>query len=146
IMPGKVNPTQCEALTMVCVQVMGNDAAIGFAGSQGNFELNVYKPVMIYNLLQSVRLLASGMDSFNERCIKGLEPIEEKIKHFLNNSLMLVTALNPVIGYDKAAEIAKKAHKEGTSLREAALATGYMTGEQFDGAIVPEDMVGPLDV
>jgi len=143
IMPGKVNPTQPEALTMVCVQVLGNDAAIGFAGSQGNFELNVFKPVMIHNLLHSIRLLADSMVSFNDNCAVGIEPIEENIKNHLNNSLMLVTALNQHIGYDKAAEIAKKAHKEGTTLKEATLALGYLDEKQFDEIVVPEDMTHP---
>lgn len=143
IMPGKVNPTQCEAITMVCAQVMGNDAAIGFAGSQGNFELNVYKPVMIHNLLHSCRLLADAMMSFNDNCAVGIEPNEENIKKHLNNSLMLVTALNQHIGYDKAAQIAKKAHKEGTTLKEAAIALDYLTGENFDEIVVPENMTRP---
>lgn len=143
IMPGKVNPTQPEAMTMVCVQVMGNDAAIGFAGSQGNFELNVFKPVMIHNLLHSIRLLADAMVSFNDNCAVGIEPIEENIKNHLNNSLMLVTALNQHIGYDKAAEIAKKAHKEGTTLKEATLALGYLDEKQFDEIVVPETMTHP---
>lgn len=141
IMPGKVNPTQSEAMTMVCSQVMGNDTTIGFAGSQGNFELNVFKPVMIYNLIQSIYLLSDASRSFNEHCIAGLQPNRERMKYYLNHSLMLVTALNPVIGYDKAASIAKKAHAENTSLREAAIALGYLTGEQFDAAVKPEKMV-----
>ncbi|HEY8432096.1 MAG TPA: class II fumarate hydratase [Sandaracinaceae bacterium] len=143
IMPGKVNPTQCEAMTMVAVQVMGNDAAIGFAASQGNFELNVFKPVIAYNFLQSVRLLADACASFEERCARGIEPNREVIDRHLRNSLMLVTALNPVIGYDNAAKIAKKAHAEGTTLKEAAVALGLLTAEQFDAAVRPEDMVGP---
>lgn len=143
IMPGKVNPTQCEAITMVCAQVMGNDAAIGFAGSQGNFELNVYKPVMIHNLLHSCRLLADSMVSFNDNCAVGIEPNEANIKKHLNNSLMLVTALNQHIGYDKAAQIAKKAHKEGTTLKEAAIALDYLTEEKFDEIVVPENMTRP---
>jgi len=143
IMPGKVNPTQPEAMTMVCVQVMGNDAAIGFAGSQGNFELNVFKPVMIHNLLHSIRLLSDAMVSFNDNCAIGIEAIEENIKAHLNNSLMLVTALNQHIGYDKAAEIAKKAHKEGTTLKEATLALGYLDEKQFDEIVVPETMTHP---
>lgn len=141
IMPGKVNPTQCEALTMVACQVMGNDAAIGFAASQGNFELNVFKPVIIYNFLHSVRLLADAMRSFNEHCVVGIEPNEATIRHNLEQSLMLVTALNPHIGYENAAKIAKKAHKEGTTLREAAIASGLLTGEQFDTYVRPEKMV-----
>lgn len=143
IMPGKVNPTQCEAMTMVCVQVMGNDAAIGFAGSQGNFELNVYKPVMIHNLLHSVRLLADAMNSFNEHCAIGIEPNELSINKHLNNSLMLVTALNQYIGYDKAAEVAKKAHKENKTLKEAIVELGYLTVEEFDKYVVPADMTHP---
>lgn len=142
IMPGKVNPTQCEALTMVCVQVMGNDVAVGIAGSSGNFELNVYKPVIIHNILESVRLLSDAMESFTENCAKGIEPNRDMIKKHLNNSLMLVTALNPIVGYDKAAEIAKKAYKDGTTLREAAVALGYLTGEDFDKHVRPEKMTG----
>ncbi len=141
IMPGKVNPTQSEALTMVGVQVFGNDAAIGFAASQGNFELNVYKPVIIYNFLQSVHLLADAMISFNEKCMKGLEANVEVIEENVNRSLMLVTALNPHIGYEKAAEIAKLAFKEGTTLKEAAIKTGYLTEEQYDEWIDPKKMV-----
>ncbi|MBS4198505.1 class II fumarate hydratase [Bacillus sp. FJAT-49732] len=141
IMPGKVNPTQSEALTMVAVQVFGNDGAIGFAASQGNFELNVYKPVIIYNFLQSVHLLADGMISFDVNCVEGLEPNVEVIEENVNRSLMLVTALNPYIGYEKAAEIAKLAFKEGTTLKEAAIKTGYVTEEQYDEWIVPSKMV-----
>ncbi len=143
IMPGKVNPTQCEAMTMVAVQVMGNDAAIGFAASQGNFELNVFKPVIAHNFLMSARLLADACASFDERCARGIEPNREAIERYLRGSLMLVTALNPVIGYDNAAKIAKKAHAEGTTLKEATLALGLLTAEQFDAAVRPEDMVGP---
>jgi len=143
IMPGKVNPTQCEALTMVCVQVMGNDAAIGFAGSQGNFELNVFKPVLIYNFLHSVRLLTDACHSFEEHCVVGIEPDRERIAVYVKNCLMLVTALNPKIGYDNAARIAKTAHKEGTNLREAAIKLGLLTGEEFDQAMVPERMTRP---
>ena len=143
IMPGKVNPTQCEAITMVCAQVMGNDAAIGFAGSQGNFELNVYKPVMIHNLLHSVRLLADAMMSFNNNCVVGIEPNHDNIKKHLNNSLMLVTALNQHIGYDNAAKIAKKAHKDGTTLKEAAVELGLLSEEKFDEIVVPENMTRP---
>ncbi len=141
IMPGKVNPTQSEALTMVAVQVFGNDAAIGFAASQGNFELNVYKPVIIYNFLQSVHLLADSMVSFDEKCIQGLEPNIEVIEENVNRSLMLVTALNPHIGYEKAADIAKLAFNEGTTLKEAAIKTGYLTEEQYDEWIDPRKMV-----
>ncbi len=144
IMPGKVNPTQSEALTMVAVHVFGNDAAVAFAGSQGNFQLNVFKPVMLHNLLESAGLLADACRSFNDNCAIGIEPDRERIAHNLANSLMLVTALNPHIGYEKSAEIALKAHHEGTSLRAAALALGYLTGEQFDAWLRPEDMVGPL--
>jgi len=143
IMPGKVNPTQCEAITMVAVQVMGNDAAIGFANSQGNFELNVFKPVMIFNFLNSVRLLADSCRSFNDHCAVGIEPNLERIEEYVKNSLMLVTALTPHIGYDKSAEIAKKAHKEKTSLKEAALALGYVTAEEFDKWVVPSEMTHP---
>ncbi|MGB5811944.1 MAG: class II fumarate hydratase [Polyangiales bacterium] len=146
IMPGKVNPTQCEALTMVCTQVMGNDATIGIAGSQGNFELNVYKPVMAYNLLQSVRLLGDSAASFNEHCAVGIEPNRDTIDDKLRRSLMLVTALNPKIGYDNAAKVAKHAYKHNTTLREAAIELGLLSGEEFDDAINPEDMVGPLKV
>jgi fumarate hydratase class II len=143
IMPGKVNPTQSEAMTMVCCQVMGNDAAIGFAGSQGNFELNVFKPVIIHNFLHSVRLLSDACRAFTHHCAIGIEPNMERINHYVQDSLMLVTALNPHIGYDKAAQIAKKAHKEKTSLREAAIASGHLTGEQFDAWVIPEAMTRP---
>jgi fumarate hydratase, class II len=143
IMPGKVNPTQCEAMTMVCVQVMGNDAAIGFAGSQGNFELNVFKPVIIFNYLHSVRLLADSCRSFVDHCVTGIEPNRDRIAHFLNESLMLVTALNQKIGYDKAAEIAKTAHKENTTLRATAIKLGHLTGEEFDAIVRPEKMTHP---
>ena len=143
IMPGKVNPTQSEAMTMVCCQVMGNDAAIGFAGSQGNFELNVYKPVIIHNFLHSVRLLSDACRSFTHHWAAGIEPNLERINHYVQDSLMLVTALNPHIGYDKAALIAKKAHKEKSSLREAAVASGHLTGEQFDQWVNPEAMTRP---
>jgi fumarate hydratase class II len=142
IMPGKVNPTQCEALTMLCCQVFGNDVAINFGGASGNFELNVFRPMIAHNFLQSVRLLADGMASFNDHCAAGIEPNRERIAELVGRSLMLVTALNPHIGYDKAAQIAKKAHQEGTSLREAALALGFVTAEQFDAWVRPEKMVG----
>ncbi|HSF48422.1 MAG TPA: class II fumarate hydratase [Burkholderiales bacterium] len=142
IMPGKVNPTQSEAMTMLCSQVMGNDVAINIGGASGNFELNVFKPLIIHNFLQSVRLLADGAVSFNDNCAVGIEPNEERIADLLNNSLMLVTALNPHIGYDKAAQIAKKAHKEGTSLKAAALALGYVSEQDFDRWVRPQDMVG----
>ncbi|MCG7336704.1 class II fumarate hydratase [Sporosarcina sp. ACRSM] len=142
IMPGKVNPTQSEALTMVVAQVMGNDATIGFAASQGNFELNVFKPVIIYNFLQSVSLLSDAMISFNDNCAVGIEPNREEIDRKVQNSLMLVTALNPYIGYENAAKIAKTAHAEGTTLKEAALKTGLLTEEQFDEYVVPSKMIG----
>lgn len=144
IMPGKVNPTQCEALTMLCCQVMGNDVAINMGGASGNFELNVFRPMVIHNFLQSVRLLADGMESFNEHCAIGIEPDRARIDQLLNESLMLVTALNTYIGYDKAAEIAKKAHKEGLTLKTSALALGYLTEEQFDTWVRPETMVGSM--
>jgi fumarate hydratase, class II len=143
IMPGKVNPTQSEAMTMVCVQVLGNDAAVGFAGSQGNFELNVFKPVMIFNFLHSVGLLTDVCRTFREFCVEGLRADEERIAAHLGNSLMLVTALNPHIGYDNAAAIAKHAHREGTTLREAAVALGHLTAEQFDEIVRPHEMTGP---
>lgn len=143
IMPGKVNPTQSEALTMVAVQVYGNDTAVAFGASQGNFELSVYKPVMIHNFLESARLLGDGCESFRIHCAEGIEANRGRITELLNRSLMLVTALNPHIGYDKAAQIAKKAHKEGTTLREAALALGHLTAEDFDRWIDPSKMVGP---
>lgn len=142
IMPGKVNPTQSEALTMVCAQVMGNDVAVSVGGMNGQFELNVFKPMMIANLLHSARLLGDACVSFNDNCATGIEPNHSRVKQNLENSLMLVTALNTHIGYDKAAAIAKKAHKEGTTLREAALALGYLTNEEFDKWVVPEDMIG----
>jgi len=142
IMPGKVNPTQSEAVTMLCCQVFGNDVAINFGGASGNFELNVFRPMIAHAFLQSVRLLADGMRSFNDHCAAGIEPNRERIGELVDRSLMLVTALNPHIGYDKAAQIAKKAHKEGTSLREAAIASGHVTPEQFDQWVRPERMVG----
>lgn len=143
IMPGKVNPTQSEAMTMVACQVMGNDAVIGFAASQGNFELNVFKPVIIHNFLQSVRLLSDAMNSFNEHCAVGIEPNRAVITRHLEQSLMLVTALNPHIGYEKAASIAKTAHREGLTLKEAAVRSGYLTAERFDEIVRPENMIGP---
>lgn len=142
IMPGKVNPTQSEAVTMLCAQVMGNDVAINIGGASGNFELNVFRPMVAHNFLQSVRLLADGMRSFNDHCAVGITPNRERIQELVDRSLMLVTALNPHIGYDKAAQIAKKAHKEGTTLREAAIASGHVTAEQFDQWVVPEKMTG----
>ena len=141
IMPGKVNPTQSEALTMIAVQVMGNDAAIGFAGASGNFQLNVYNPVLIYNLLQSIRLLTDGIRSFNDQCAIGIEPNPAAIEKNLQDSLMLVTALNNHIGYDNAAKIAKKAHAEGTTLKEAALALELLTADQFDEWVNPRQMI-----
>ncbi|MDP2779221.1 class II fumarate hydratase [Devosia sp.] len=144
IMPGKVNPTQSEAMTMVAAQVMGNDAAIGFAASQGNFELNVFKPVIAYNFLQSVRLLADAAQSFNDHCAVGIEPDRARIQELVDKSLMLVTALNRRIGYDNAAKIAKTAHRNGTTLREEAIALGLLSGEEFDAEVKPEQMVGPL--
>mgnify|MGYP003940898425 CR=1 FL=1 len=142
IMPGKVNPTQCEALTMIAAQVLGNDVAINIGGATGHFELNVFKPMMIYNFLHSARLIGEGCVSFNDKCAVGIEPIEKNIKAHVNNSLMLVTALNTKIGYYKAAEIAQTAHKNGSTLKETAVALGYVTPEQFDEWVRPEDMVG----
>ena len=142
IMPGKVNPTQCEALSMIAVQVMGNDVAINMGGANGHFELNVFKPVMIYNFLHSARLIGDGCVSFNDKCAVGIEPIEANIKKHVDNSLMLVTALNTKIGYYKAAEIAQKAHKEGTTLKEMAVKLGYVTPEEFDAWVIPAEMVG----
>jgi fumarate hydratase class II len=141
IMPGKVNPTQCEALTMICAQVLGNDVAINVGGMSGHFELNVFKPMMIANFIQSARLLGDGAVSFNNKCAIGIQPIMENINKNVNNSLMLVTALNTKIGYYKAAEIAQKAHKEGTTLKESALALGYVTSEEFDQWVIPSDMI-----
>ena len=143
IMPGKVNPTQCEALTMIAAQVMGNDTTITFSGASGNFELNVYKPVIIYNLLQSVRLLSDGCRSFGENCVAGITANESVIAGYVQNSLMLVTALNPHIGYDKAAKIAKQAHEQSTTLKEAAISLGFLTAEEFDRAVVLGKMIGP---
>ncbi len=144
IMPGKVNPTQSEAMTMLSAQVFGNDVAINFGGASGNFELNVFRPLVAHNFLQSVRLLADGMVSFDTHCAVGIEPNRERIAELVDRSLMLVTALNPHIGYDKAASIAKKAHHEGSSLRDAAIASGHVTAEQFDQWVVAKDMVGNL--
>jgi fumarate hydratase class II len=144
IMPGKVNPTQCEAMTMLCAQVLGNDVAVNIGGASGNFELNVFRPMVIHNFLQSIRLLADGMRGFNEHCAVGIEPNRDRITQLLNESLMLVTALNTHIGYDKAAEIAKKAHKEGLTLKASALKLGYLTEEQFDEWVRPEEMVGSM--
>ena len=143
IMPGKVNPTQSEAMIMVAIQVFGNDTALAMAGSRGNLELNVCKPVMIHNFCNSVDLLTDACDRFREFCVEGLVPDYEQIAHHLNNSLMLVTALNPIIGYDRAAQVAKKAHRDRTTLREAALSLGYLSAEQFDSAVVPEEMTHP---
>jgi fumarate hydratase class II len=142
-MPGKVNPTQSEAMTMVATQVMGNDATIGFAASQGNFELNVFKPVLAYNLLQSIRLLADACESFNKNCVTDIEPERERIEQHLRNSLMLVTALNPKIGYDNSAKVARRAHETGGTLREAAIELGLLTGEEFDAAVQPDQMIRP---
>ena len=142
IMPGKVNPTQCEALTMVCAQVIGNDVSVAFGGAQGHFELNVFKPLMANNLLQSARLLADAVTSFDIHCAQGIEPNRNVIQKLVDNSLMLVTSLNTKIGYYKAAEIAQKAHEENTTLRDAAIATGYISGEEFDQWVRPEDMIG----
>jgi fumarate hydratase class II len=143
IMPGKVNPTQAEALTMLCAQVLGNDVAVNLGGASGHLELNVYKPMIIHAFLQSARLLADGCRSFEEHCARGIEPDEARIRELLERSLMLVTALSPHIGYDRAAEIAKKAHREGRTLREAALALGYVSVEDFDRWVRPQDMIGP---
>jgi fumarate hydratase class II len=143
-MPGKVNPTQPEALTMVCAQVIGNDMAVALAGSNGHFELNVFKPVIAYNVLTSARLLGDACESFNHKCAVGIEPNLPVIKRHLENSLMLVTALNPHIGYENAAKIAKKAHKEGKTLKEAAVELGLLTAEQFDKWVRPEEMVHPI--
>jgi fumarate hydratase class II len=143
IMPGKVNPTQCEAMTQVCVQIFGNNAALTFAGSQGHFELNVFNPVMAYNFLQSVRLMADAAMSFTDNCVIGIEPREDNIKAGLDRSLMLVTALAPKIGYDNAAKIAKTAHKKGTTLREEAVGGGYVSDAEFDEIVRPEKMIGP---
>ncbi len=143
IMPGKVNPTQSEAMTMVCVQVFGNDTSVNFAGASGNFELNVFKPVIIFNVLQSIRLLADACESFTDNCVVGINANEINIKNHLNNSLMLVTSLNPYIGYDNAAKVAKKAHKENKTLREAAIELGLLTGEKFDEVVRPEKMISP---
>lgn len=143
IMPGKVNPTQSEAVTMVTCQVMGNDAAIGFAASQGNFQLNVFKPVIAYNFLQTCRLLADSIVSFNDNCAVGIEPVEDKIDFYLNNSLMLVTALNPYIGYENAAKIAKTAHKNNSTLKETAIELGLLSAEEFDKYVIPQDMIAP---
>ncbi len=145
IMPGKVNPTQCEALTMIAAQVMGNDVTIGIGGATGHFELNVFKPVMIHNFLHSARLIGDGCVSFNDKCAEGLEPIEANIKAHVNNSLMLVTALNTKIGYYKAAEIAQTAHKQGKTLKQTAIDLGYLTGEEFDAWVDPKDMVGDIN-
>ena len=143
IMPGKVNPTQCEALTMVCAQVFGNDVTVAVAASQGHFELNVFKPVIIYKVLQSIRLLADGAVSFTDNCVAGIRANEERIRELLNESLMLVTALDPKIGYDKAAKIAKTAHKNGTTLREEAVRLGYVSANDFDRLVQPARMTHP---
>lgn len=145
IMPGKVNPTQCEALTMVCAQVMGNHVAVTVGGSNGHFELNVFKPMIANALLHSVRLLGDASASFEKNCVRGIQANRERIAKLLHESLMLVTCLNPKIGYDSAAAVAKKAHKEGTSLKEAALNLNVLTGDEFDKLVVPEKMIGPTD-
>lgn len=142
-MPGKVNPTQCEAMTMVCTQVFGNDTTVNFAGASGNFELNVFKPVIIFNVLQSIRLISDACESFTDHCVAGVEANEINIKKHLENSLMLVTALNPYIGYDNAAKVAKKAHKENKTLKEAAIELNLLTAEKFDEIVRPEKMIGP---
>jgi fumarate hydratase class II len=144
-MPGKVNPTQCEAMTMVCTQVMGNDVTITVAGASGNFELNVYRPVIAYNILQSINLIADACGSFTKNCVDGIEANEAGIDKNLRDSLMLVTALNPHIGYEKAAEAAKKAHAENTSLKNAVVSLGYLSEEEFDKFVRPEDMIHPKD-
>jgi fumarate hydratase class II len=143
IMPGKVNPTQCEAMTMVCTQVMGNDTTISMAGANGHFELNVFRPVLAFNILQSITLLADACDSIRKHAVDGLKANEKRIHNNLHNSLMLVTALNPHIGYDNAAKVAKKAHKDGTTLREAIVELGFLTGEEFDRLVQPEKMISP---
>lgn len=143
IMPGKVNPTQSEAMTMVCAQVFGNDVTVNFAGASGNFELNVFMPVIAFNVLQSIKLIADASESFCNNCVVGITANELNIKKHLENSLMLVTALNPVIGYDNAAKVAKKAHKENKTLKEAALELGLLTSEKFDEVVRPEKMIGP---
>ena len=145
IMPGKVNPTQCEAMTMVCAQVMGNNTTVSFAGSQGHFELNVFKPVIIYNVLQSIRLLADASSTFTDKCVTGIQAREDNIRALMERSLMLVTALNSTIGYDNATIVAKTAHKNGTTLREEAVKLGFVTAEQFDAIVRPENMLGPKD-
>lgn len=144
-MPGKVNPTQCEALTMICTQVMGNNAAITFAGASGHFELNVFKPVLIKNLLHSIRLLTDGVRSFEENCIVGIEANRERIDKLMRESLMLVTCLNSKIGYDEASRVAKNAHKKGLTLRQSALSLGSLTGDEFDALVRPELMISPKD-
>jgi fumarate hydratase class II len=141
-MPGKVNPTQCEAITMVCAQVMGNDVTITVAGTQGHYELNVFKPVMAANIIESAQLIGNACESFTVNCVNGIEANQKRIDELVNNSLMLVTALNTKIGYYKAAEIANKAHEEGTTLKEAALALEYVSAEEFDAWVIPEDMTG----
>jgi fumarate hydratase class II len=143
IMPGKVNPTQCEALTMVCAQVMGNQVAVTVGGMSGHFELNVFKPLIAYNVLHSIRLLGDACQSFVANCLSGIQPNTTRINDLLNNSLMLVTALNPYIGYDKAASIAKNAHKKGITLKQSALESGYVTEQQFNEWVRPENMLGP---
>ena len=142
-MPGKINPTQCEALTMLCCQVMGNDVAVSIGGASGNFELNVFKPLIAHNVLQSIRLLADGMNSFEQHCVRGIQANRERIAELMERSLMLVTALTPHIGYDKAAEIAKYAHQNDTSLKAAALALQHVTDEQYEAWVIPSTMIHP---
>ncbi len=142
-MPGKVNPTQVEAITQVCAQVLGNDAAVGFAGSQGHFELNVYKPMMAYNVLQSMQLLGDACMAFTDNCVVGIQANQDRIEQLLNESLMLVTALAPTIGYDNATKVAKTAHRNGTTLKEEAIALGFVDAETFDRVVRPEKMIGP---
>lgn len=144
-MPGKVNPTQCEAITMLCAQVMGNQVAVTIGGMNGHFELNVFKPMIAKNVLHSIRLLGDGCQSFVKNCLTGLEANTERINELMNNSLMLVTALNPYIGYDKAAQIAKNAHKKGLTLKQSALELGHLTEQQFNEWVLPEKMVGPTE-
>jgi fumarate hydratase class II len=144
IMPGKVNPTQSEAMTMVCAQVMGNNVAITIGGANGHFELNVFKPLVVFNVLNSIRLIADACESFTDHCVTGIEANRAQIKRHLDNSLMLVTALNPHIGYDNAAKIAKTAHKNGTTLKEEAVKLGLLTAEKFDQVVRPEEMIGPI--
>lgn len=146
IMPGKVNPTQSEAMTMVCAQVIGNDTAVAVGGMNGHFELNVFKPVIVFNVLNSIRLLGDACKSFKENCVDGIQANKKQIQEHLNNSLMLVTALNPKVGYDNAAKIAKNAYEKNITLKESAIVLGFMSGEEFDQLVRPEDMIGPLKI